>query len=244
MQPLRFGILGAAQIARKLVPAMRRAPGVVPVAVASRDAAKAAAFAREFRLEPVAGYDALLARGDVDAVYIPLPDGLHEEWTLRAAAAGKHVLCEKSLTASCASAGRMVAACRAAGVRLMEAFMFRFHRQHARVRELLAEELGAPLAYYARFGFHLDDPANIRLRRAWPAAASTMSAATASVARDWSSAASRPPSPRSSRWRRGTAWTPRATRCWNLTGPAAATWPLASSTISPAPTRSGRSRGS
>ena len=164
MQPLRIGILGAARIARKLVPAMRRVPGVEPVAVASRDLATAQAFAREFRLEPVAGYAALLARDDLAAVYISLPDGLHEEWTLRAAAAGRHVLCEKSLTSSYVSAGRMVAACRAAQVRLMEAFMFRFHAQHARVRELLAEKLGAPQAYYGRFGFCLDDPRNIRLQ--------------------------------------------------------------------------------
>ena len=164
MKKLRFGILGAARIARKLVTAMRAAKGVEPVAVASRDAAKAAAFAREFRLEPVTGYQALLARPDLDAIYIPLPDGLHEEWTLRAAAAGKHVLCEKSLTSSYASAVRMVAACRAAHVRLLEAFMFRFHAQHAKVRALLAGPLGAPLAYVGRFGFHLDDPANIRLQ--------------------------------------------------------------------------------
>jgi len=164
MKKLRIGILGAANIARKLAPAMQQVRGVELVAVASRDPTKAQAFAKEYGIEPIAGYPALLARDDIDAVYIPLPDGLHEEWTLRAAAAGKHVLCEKSLTNSYAAAVRMVTACRTAGVRLMEAFMFRFHTQHTRVRGLLAEEIGRPQSYYGRFGFRLEDPKNIRLQ--------------------------------------------------------------------------------
>ena len=94
-------------------------------------------------------YEDLLADPEIDAVYIPLPNALHCEWTVRAAQAGKHVLCEKPLARRAEDAEHMAAACRAAGVVLMEAFMWRHHPQHARVRALLdLNTIGQPT-----FGF-------------------------------------------------------------------------------------------
>jgi xylose dehydrogenase (NAD/NADP) len=140
---VRWGILGCGSIARSAVaPAIRWSSNGELVAVASRDAATA----RE-RAEAVAAprahasYDALLEDAGVDAVYIGLPNGLHEVWALRAAQAGKHVLCEKSLALSAGGARRMSAAFRARGLRLVEAFMYRHHPQWEIVRRLLAERV-------------------------------------------------------------------------------------------------------
>ncbi len=108
-------------------------------------------------------YEALLADADVEAVYIPLPNHLHAEWTKRAAAAGKHVLCEKPLAMTAAEAVEMVAACEGAGVALMEAFMYRVHPLWRRVRALVDEgAVGDLLAIQAFFSYRNVDPGNIR----------------------------------------------------------------------------------
>src|ERR671923_948695 len=113
MAVLRWGILSTARIARtKVIPGIRRAPNCEVVAIASRDPALARRVAAELGIPKAHGtYAALLADEDVDAVYIPLPNDLHAEWTIAAAAAGKHVLCEKPLALSAADAERMIAAC-------------------------------------------------------------------------------------------------------------------------------------
>src|SRR5215472_19080745 len=99
--PLRIGILGTAKIARQFVAGVRPSAEVEIVAVASRDAGKAAGFASELGIpRHYACYDSMLAASDIDAIYIPLPNGLHAEWSIRTAQAGKHVLCEKPLAAS------------------------------------------------------------------------------------------------------------------------------------------------
>ena len=114
---------------------MQRSERCEVVAIASRDAGRAAATAARLGIPRHHGsYDHLLADPDVEAVHIPLPNHLHAEWTLRAAAAGKHVLCEKPLALSAAEAADMVEACRDAGVLLMEAFMYRLHPMWLRVR--------------------------------------------------------------------------------------------------------------
>jgi predicted dehydrogenase len=165
MSVLRIGILSTANIAtEKVIPGMRRAERVDVVAIASRDAARSRAVADRLAIPRAHGsYEALLADPDVDAVYVPLPNHLHAEWTIAAARAGKHVLCEKPLAMTAADAERMVEACRAAGVHLMEAFMYRLHPSWAAARELVASgQIGRLVAVQCWFSYFNDDPANIR----------------------------------------------------------------------------------
>ena len=170
-RPFRWGILSAANIARR-----RFVPGVLGgtegqlAAVAARDGDRARAFATEFGIpRAYDAYEALLADPTVDGVYIGLPNLLHPEWTVRAAAAGKHVLCEKPLSRRASDAARMAAACADAGVLLMEAFMFRHHPQHTRVRELLAAgEIGEPTILRATFSFARDAERRTRDARVNP----------------------------------------------------------------------------
>jgi predicted dehydrogenase len=134
------------------------------VAIGSRDADRAAAAASQLGIPNSHGsYDGVLADDAVEAVYIPLPNHLHAEWTRRAAAAGKHVLCEKPLGLDVAEVTDMIEACRAAGVQLMEAFMYRLHPLWQRAHQLVAEgAIGELEAIQARFTYHNVDPANIR----------------------------------------------------------------------------------
>ena len=127
------------------------------------------AVAQRLRIPRVHGsYEALLADPEVDAVYIPLPNHLHAEWTIAAARAGKHVLCEKPLAMTAADAERMIEACRVAGVLLMEAFMYRLHPSWVAVRELVAGgRIGRLTAVHSWFSYYNDDPANIRNIRAF-----------------------------------------------------------------------------
>ena len=162
---LRWGILGAAHIAaRRIVPAMARSPRHVVTAVASRDPSRASEFAQRFGIPRVhGGYEAVLADPEVDAVYVPLPNALHREWTERAAAAGKHVLCEKPLGVTAEDAAVMAAACSAQGVILQEAFMYRHHPQISRLTEMLqGGAIGEPWLVRAWFSF-TTSPGNIRL---------------------------------------------------------------------------------
>jgi len=137
--PLRIGILGAARIApMALIRPARSVPEVIVAAVAARDAERARAFARKHGVPKVhAGYDALLADPELDAIYNPLPNALHCDWTLRALRAGKHVLCEKPIAANAAEAERMAEAAEASGRVLVEAFHWRYHPLAARMREIV-----------------------------------------------------------------------------------------------------------
>ncbi len=165
MSALRWGILSTADIARtKVIPGMRRAARTEVTAIASRDGARARQVAAELSI-PTAhdSYEALLADPTVDAVYIPLPNHLHAEWTLAAARAGKHVLCEKPLAMTSADARRIVEGCRAAGVHLMEGFMYRHHPSWIAVREMVAAgRIGRLTAVQSWFSYYNDDAANIR----------------------------------------------------------------------------------
>ena len=165
---LRWGILSTADIARtKVVPGFRRAARCEVVAIASRGGDRATSVAAELGIPRAHGsYEALLADPEVDAVYIPLPNHLHAEWTIAAARAGKHVLCEKPLAMTAADAQRMVDVCRAEGVHLMEAFMYRLHPSWVAVRELVASgRIGRLVAVDSWFSFFNDDPSNIRNNR-------------------------------------------------------------------------------
>lgn len=156
---IRWGILSTANIAlKRFIPGVFGSRNGVVAAIASRDLGRARESAGRLGIAKAYGsYEALLADPDIDAVYNPLPNSLHAEWTLKAAAAGKPVLCEKPLALSSSEAKGMIDGCREHGVALMEAFMYRFHPQHARVRTLLAEgAIGELRAVRAAFTFLLE----------------------------------------------------------------------------------------
>ncbi|GAA2343508.1 Gfo/Idh/MocA family oxidoreductase [Streptomyces kunmingensis] len=168
IEPLGVAVLGAADIARRrTVPALLRSPLVRLVAVASRTTDKARTFADRFGCEAVTGYERLLDRDDVDAVYIPLPNALHETWAEKALRAGKHVMVEKSLTASAAAATELARTAQERNLAFMENFAFLHHTQHTRVRELLADgAIGTLRVFTASFGIPRTDSSLIRYSRA------------------------------------------------------------------------------
>nr|QFU19813.1 oxidoreductase [Actinomadura sp.] len=138
--PLRLGVLGCADIARRrTVPALLAADGVDVTAVASRDPGRAESFAAEVGCAAVGGYGALLASDDIDAVYIPLPSALHAEWTEKALDAGKHVLAEKPLTTDYETTARLLRLARTRGLVLLENVTFLHHSQHTAVQKMLAD---------------------------------------------------------------------------------------------------------
>jgi D-xylose 1-dehydrogenase (NADP+, D-xylono-1,5-lactone-forming) len=161
---VRLGLLSTAHINEEIIAGASETDRVEIVAVASRDASKAQAYAAEQGIARSHGsYEALLDDPDVDAVYVSLPNALHHEWTLRSLAAGKHVLCEKPYTRHAGEVEEAWDAAEAAGLVLMEAFMYRHHPQTRRVRELLdGGGLGRLLAVKATFTFPLHDLGNIR----------------------------------------------------------------------------------
>lgn len=163
---VRFGVLGTANIGRAAVnPAIQASRNAELVAVASRDGERARAFARAAAIPRAhASYEALLDDPDVDAVYVPLPNALHHEWTIRAVEKKKHVLCEKPLAPSASECREMQAAAAANGVTLMEAFMYRFHPRTERFFELArAGTIGELRVVRSAFSFRLTRPDNIRL---------------------------------------------------------------------------------
>jgi predicted dehydrogenase len=162
---LRWGVISTADIGRKkVIPAIKKARRSQVRAIASREPGRSAEVAAELGI-PVAygSYEELLADPEIDAVYIPLPNHMHLEWTLAAAAAGKHILCEKPLAMTSADAQTMVDAARDAAVVLMEAFMYRLHPSWVAVREIVESgRLGEVTAIQSWFGYYNDDPTNIR----------------------------------------------------------------------------------
>jgi predicted dehydrogenase len=163
--PLRWGILGTARINRRVIPAMRLAGRSELVAVASRDRARGDAYAREWSIpRAMLGYQTLLDDSRIDAVYIPLPNTAHVEWTLAAIAAGKHVLCEKPLALDPSDVDRIAAAAAAARVIVEEGFMYRHEPLTARVMSLVNEgAIGTIRAIVSGFTFALGPAQNIRL---------------------------------------------------------------------------------
>jgi D-xylose 1-dehydrogenase (NADP+, D-xylono-1,5-lactone-forming) len=164
--PLRIGVLGAANIARQFIAAVKPSALVSVTAVASRDAGKGAAFAKECGVvRSVGSYEALLADEDIDAIYNPLPNSLHAEWSIKASEAGKHVLCEKPLAINGAEARAMFDAARKHGRYLLEAYPYLAQPMTLKVRELVASgAIGQPQLIRASFGVPFSDPSNIRLK--------------------------------------------------------------------------------
>ena len=162
---VRFGILGAARIApAALVRPARKIPGAAVVAVAARDQSRAAAFAEQHGIPRVHDtYDALLADPDVDAIYNPLPNGLHGRWTIAALRRGKHVLCEKPFAANAAEAQEVAVAARGTGLVVAEAFHWRYHPLAHRALEVIASgEIGAVRHIDAAMCFPLPKRSDIR----------------------------------------------------------------------------------
>lgn len=155
MQRLNIGVMGCANIAeRSMIPAIKALPEMNLVAVASRSMEKAEKFAEKFNCEPIEGYSQLLERSDIDAVYMPLPTGLHHEWIIKSLKANKHVLAEKSIASNYSSACQMVELARNNKLLLMENFMFQYHSQHKFVFDLLKKnEIGEIRVFRADFAF-------------------------------------------------------------------------------------------
>ena len=165
MSKLRWGVLGVAKIATgKVVPAMQRCQFAEVIAIASRDPDRAAAAARTLGIPKAFGaYEDLIADPAIDAVYIPLPNHLHVPWAIRAAEAGKHVLCEKPIALSAAEAGRLLHVRDRTGVQIQEAFMVRTHPQWVQARDLVRNgHIGELRSMLGHFSYYNDDPRNIR----------------------------------------------------------------------------------
>lgn len=164
--PIRWGILSTARIGvKQVIPAMQQGKLTTVTAIASRDLERAEAVAEELGIPKAYGsYEELLADPDIDAVYNPLPNHLHVPWTLKALQAGKHVLCEKPIALDLSEAkALMTAAALHPGLRVMEAFMYRFHPQWLKARSIVQEgSLGEVRSIHAHFSYFNDDPANIR----------------------------------------------------------------------------------
>jgi len=163
---VKWGILSTADINRKVIPPAQVSEKVDLVAVASRDRARADAYAREWGIPRAYGtYEALLADPEIEAVYIPLPNTMHVEWSIRALEAGKHVLCEKPFDRDPEAVARAFDVADREGRLLSEAFMYRHHPQSKRLSELVRDgAIGELRAVRAAFSYGLYDETNIRLR--------------------------------------------------------------------------------
>jgi predicted dehydrogenase len=164
MDPIQWGILGTGRITRRTARGIRESPLNILMGVASREQTRAERVARELGAQKAfSSYDEMLASREIDAVYIALPNSLHAEWSLKAAKAGKHILCEKPLASNSKEAHLVVETCEKENVLIMEADMYRHHPQHTKVKEIISSgRIGDPIAINARFSFYLEPSSNIR----------------------------------------------------------------------------------
>jgi xylose dehydrogenase (NAD/NADP) len=161
---LRWGLLSTARINRRLIPAIRAAGRADLVAVASRSQSSADAYAADWEIPRAHGsYNALLADDNVDVIYISLPNSLHAEWAVKAAKAGKHVLCEKPLALTVSECDRIIVAAKSAGVVAMEALMYLHHPLLKKARTLVQDgAVGRVELVRGSFSFALDRPSDVR----------------------------------------------------------------------------------
>jgi len=164
---IKFGIIGCSWIGESsTIPAIRESKFSEIHMIGSRSEKKAKDFAKKFDCKLYGNYDDILENRKVQAVYISLPVGLHKEWSIKAAKAGKHILCEKSSATSFIDAKRMVKQAKENNVRLMEGFMFRFHPSHTKVHELIKKGyIGKLFTFYGNYGFPPIDHNNIRYKK-------------------------------------------------------------------------------
>ena len=155
LDSVRFGIIGCSRIAkRSVIPAILKSEFAELKMIGSRTVDKAKEFSREFNCQDYGTYEDVISEDSVDAVYISTPVGLHEELAIKAASAGKHIYCEKSSTTSFGSAKRMIESAKQNNVRIIEGLMFRFHPQHAKVKEMIENnKIGNLIAFNGSFGF-------------------------------------------------------------------------------------------
>ncbi len=154
---IKFGIIGCSSIARKsTIPAIVTSKNSVLEMIGSRSVKKAKKFATEFTCNEFGNYDDVLNNQNIDAVYISLPISMHEEWAIKAAKSGKHVLCEKSATLSYDSAKKIVKECKNNNIKIMENFVFKFHPQHKKILDIIKRNtIGNIHTFSAKYGFNL-----------------------------------------------------------------------------------------
>jgi len=171
MKKIRWGVLGCAGIAkRSVIPGIQQSETGEVTAIASRGIEKAKLTAEELNIPKAYGsYEELLADPEIEAVYIPLPNHLHKEWTIKAAKAGKHVLCEKPLAINASEAQEMVEACEKAGVVFAEAFMYRYHPRYEMISDMIKSgEIGELRGIHGTFTFNnAKDMGNVRYKQEW-----------------------------------------------------------------------------
>ena len=167
---VRWGILGAANIAvKKVIPAMQKGEFCEISAIASRDLEKAKQAAETLKIPKFYGsYEELLNDSEIEAIYNPLPNHLHLEWSKKAAEAGKHVLCEKPIALNANEVRELIEVRNKTGVKIQEAFMVRHHPQWLKVRELIHEgKIGKPQIITGFFSYNLPNLSNVRNRVDW-----------------------------------------------------------------------------
>ena len=162
---VRWGLLSTARINRKLIPAIRAEERSELVAVASRNGERAAEYAQTWGIpQTFSSYDDMLASDEIDAVYIPLPNHLHAEWSIRAMEAGKHVLCEKPFALTVDEVDRVASVSKSTGRHVMEAFMYQCHPQTKQLQAWVADGTLGDIRYMSSsFGFQLEDLSNVRM---------------------------------------------------------------------------------
>lgn len=166
---IRWGVLGTANIARKqVIPAIQSSRNGTVLAVGSRDSQRARAYADDLGIERAYGsYEELLADPDIDAIYNPLPNDGHVPWSIAAAKAGKPTLCEKPIAITTQDAQKLVDVFKAEGVLLAEAFMYRYHPQHAHILKMMSEGAIGPLTLietHFTYSLPFEDTTNVRLQ--------------------------------------------------------------------------------
>jgi len=153
---IKFGIIGCSSIAKKsTIPAIITNKNSIVEMIGSRSITKAEKFAKEFDCNKFGNYEDVLKNENIDAVYISLPISMHEKWAIKAAKAGKHILCEKSLTLSYASSKKIVKECKNNNVKIRENFVFKFHPQHKKILDIITKnKIGTVHSFSAKYGFN------------------------------------------------------------------------------------------
>lgn len=167
MEKIRLGVLGCSNFLRKrIIDAVSKSSYAKIVCLSSRDLEKVKKWAEEFKIDNYDSYNGLLKRKDIDAVYIALPVGLHKEWAIKAAEAGKHVLCEKSLAVNLDEVREIVNSCKKNNIKLAENLMVEYHPQHQKVLDIVnSGDLGKLFSFKSSFGFPNPGKDDIRYKR-------------------------------------------------------------------------------